>query len=216
MQRVLRAVPALGVVVALLVGVSVAFADAAPVTYSWDTSASGWTGTGVSWDGTAADCHNSTGSPSGGCLEIGVNDTASSPAISVNPGSTVTITLWDKALAIPVVTANGTSVALTGCGSGAWSCDTGTYTVPASGVTTVVVAVGIGSGANPIDDVSVSASGGTGGGGGGGGSVSFPTLDLTQVGSNMSNFFAYLAPLLYVVGGIGLGGLIVSKARHLF
>jgi len=45
--------------------------------------------------------------------------------------------------------------------------------------------------------------------------VTFPTLDLTAVSTNMTAFFNFIAPVLWVVGGIGLGGLIVGKVRHL-
>lgn len=46
--------------------------------------------------------------------------------------------------------------------------------------------------------------------------MTFPTLDLSTIATNMTAFFGYLSPVLYVVGGIGLGGLIIGKARHLF
>lgn len=46
--------------------------------------------------------------------------------------------------------------------------------------------------------------------------MTYPALDLTAIGTQMGNFFAFIAPALYIVGGIGLGGLIIGKVRHLF
>lgn len=46
--------------------------------------------------------------------------------------------------------------------------------------------------------------------------MTFPTLDLSQISSQMNAFFSFIAPALYIVGGIGLGGLIIGKVRHLF
>lgn len=46
--------------------------------------------------------------------------------------------------------------------------------------------------------------------------MTFPTLDLTAISTQMTAFFNFISPALYIVGGIGLGGLIIGKVRHLF
>ncbi len=46
--------------------------------------------------------------------------------------------------------------------------------------------------------------------------VSYPSLDLTSLSTNMGAFFSFIAPALWIIAGIGLGGLIVGKVRHLF
>lgn len=48
------------------------------------------------------------------------------------------------------------------------------------------------------------------------GSVTYPTLDIAALSTQMGNFFGFIAPALYIVAGIALGGLIISKVRHLF
>ncbi len=46
--------------------------------------------------------------------------------------------------------------------------------------------------------------------------LTYPTLDITTISTQMGAFFSFIAPALWIVGGIGLGGLIVGKVRHLF
>lgn len=45
--------------------------------------------------------------------------------------------------------------------------------------------------------------------------MTFPTIDLTAISTQMGNFWSFISPALYVVGGIGLGGYIVGKVRGL-
>lgn len=45
--------------------------------------------------------------------------------------------------------------------------------------------------------------------------MSYPTLDLTALSTQMTTFFSFIAPALWIVGGISLGGLIVGKVRNL-
>lgn len=46
--------------------------------------------------------------------------------------------------------------------------------------------------------------------------ITFPTVDLTSVGANVTAFFGFLAPVLWLVGGIAIGGLLLHKARGMF
>lgn len=46
--------------------------------------------------------------------------------------------------------------------------------------------------------------------------ITFPTVDLTSVGDNVSAFFSFLSPVLWLVGGISIGGLLLHKARGMF
>lgn len=46
--------------------------------------------------------------------------------------------------------------------------------------------------------------------------VTFPTLDMTQINASLSGMFGFLAPVLFLVGGIGIGGLLLRKAKSFF
>lgn len=47
------------------------------------------------------------------------------------------------------------------------------------------------------------------------GTMSFPGINMTSLAADVQSYWTFIAPALYVVGGIGLGGLIVSKVRGL-
>lgn len=65
------------------------------------------------------------------------------------------------------------------------------------------------------------AGGGSGGGDGGGGSggsggtITFPTIDMGAISANVGGFFGFLSPVLWLIGGISIGGLLLHKARGL-
>lgn len=46
--------------------------------------------------------------------------------------------------------------------------------------------------------------------------LSYPTLNTSSLSTYMGNFWSFIAPALYIVAGIGLGGLIIGYVRHLF
>lgn len=52
-------------------------------------------------------------------------------------------------------------------------------------------------------------------GGGSTGSVTYPVLDMTALAAQVAAFWGFIAPAVYIIGGISLGGLIVAKFRHL-
>lgn len=45
--------------------------------------------------------------------------------------------------------------------------------------------------------------------------ITFPTVDLTSLSANVGAFFSFLAPVLWLVGGIAIGGILLHKARGL-
>lgn len=44
----------------------------------------------------------------------------------------------------------------------------------------------------------------------------FPSLDISQINDAVSGMYGFLAPVLMLVGGISIGGLLLHKARGLF
>lgn len=83
-------------------------------------------------------------------------------------------------------------------GTALWTHVTLTYTAP-------------GGGGSPTP-----TPGPGGGGSGGSGSITYPTIDMGAVGANVTAFFGFLAPILWLVGGISIGGLLLHKARGMF
>jgi hypothetical protein len=45
--------------------------------------------------------------------------------------------------------------------------------------------------------------------------IVFPTIDMTALSDNVSAFFAFLSPILWLVGGIAIGGYLLHKALGL-
>lgn len=46
--------------------------------------------------------------------------------------------------------------------------------------------------------------------------IAYPSVDMGSVGDSVTGFFGFLAPVLWLVGGIAIGGLLLHKARGLF
>jgi hypothetical protein len=44
----------------------------------------------------------------------------------------------------------------------------------------------------------------------------FPSLDISGINDAVSGMYGFLAPVLLLVGGISIGGLLLHKARGLF
>lgn len=202
---------AFAVVALLSIPVGSAMALAPVVTYHFTAGADGWGGTGA----TPTSAPGGTGvcfGGSGGC--VASTSTAISPSIAVTAGDYFYYTYeqFASGTAWTPQVVNGTATTLSAsCGAAdanGWKlCQTSNWHIP-SGVTSVVVQLTTSGGTAYLDEVSAyDVSPGV---------VTYPSLDLPTISTQMNNFFSFLAPLLYVVGGIGLGGLIIAKARHLF
>lgn len=210
---------ALALLLALPVGS--AFADAA-YSYTFDSNMQGWSTSGsFGWY-----------SGGGGVVTIGGSPGyMTSPAKAARSGITgihVQFTLvsgnpaWLGNLVTYVAGVKETESAPTCTGSAPYTC---TWDAPAGASVpaatqsyTVTIAANAPGGSTAyIDNVTITEVGAsppptpcTGN------CINYPQIDLPTISTNVGSFFNYLSPLLYVVGGIGLGGLIVAKARHLF
>lgn len=209
----------------LLVAVPVgsAFADVGH-TYNFTSDMQGWSGTGWTWytSGGGTNCPSGSGS----CIAHmgGVASTAytvTSPALVAGSGITGLVVSGSQGGCTPTITVSSFfGSASHGSGAATIGANTFTYTLPAGAIPaqgqsyTVSITVTTGCANDVLGPITVNEVGAappcTGN------CVTYPTLSLSTVSTNMTQFFNYLAPLLYVVGGIGLGGLIVGKARHLF
>lgn len=47
-------------------------------------------------------------------------------------------------------------------------------------------------------------------------SFTFPTLDISGINSAVSGMYGFLSPVLLLVGGIAIGGILLRKAKALF
>lgn len=46
--------------------------------------------------------------------------------------------------------------------------------------------------------------------------ITFPTLDMTALSGGISGFFTFMSPALWLIGGISVGGILLSRARSFF
>lgn len=44
--------------------------------------------------------------------------------------------------------------------------------------------------------------------------MTYPVLDLTSISSNIGLFFSFMSPLLWILLGIGVAGIILARARN--
>lgn len=207
-------------------------------TWHFDDGADGW---GPSTSYTAASNTRCYGG-SGGCWadQFSNQYAITSPGVAVTTNSAGSVA-WSATVEFSGaagesvaadLTVDGTAHALTGSctvGAGAanvWTlCTFNGYTSAPPGGTAALKVTPSGTGSYTLDEISLIqtftvaaapaptpipvAVGGTG-------SVSFPVLDMTSLGANVSSFFSMMAPALWLIGGISIGGLLLSRARNFF
>lgn len=193
--------------------------------WNFDTSVEGWSGVNYV---TGSSCFGG----GGGCLQYqGAGASMRSPLVTVTPGQVLDVEYeisssdGSAQTVGPVVLTDGANGLAGGTDSGTCTvtgasyviCNTSVhYTVP-SGVTSVALYWPGPSGVVRFDNVSLlnNAASSSGPVSGASGAVTYPILDLAALSAQVTAFWSFIAPAIYIIAGISLGGLIVAKVRHL-
>lgn len=166
--------------------------------------------------------------PSGGCLTFnhagGGSGTATSPNVALSASGTIKYYLEaDCAATGAPITAADITLAVTGAATAtglaftdaSGVCTSAQFSAPtSSGNVQLVISQASASETDSLTNIVLWSTQPTFTGGGGSGSLGFPSLDLTAISDNIGLFFSFMSPLLWILLGIGVAGIILARARN--